>query len=57
MQDDGKFCGKCGTPISARVEEVSTSEEAATVVSQPQFDSNANVGHQLDRLHNTLRIS
>jgi hypothetical protein len=44
VQDDGKFCGKCGTPINTRVEEVSTKEEAATVVSQLQFDSNANVG-------------
>jgi hypothetical protein len=44
VQDDGKFCGKCGTPINTRVEEVSTKEEAATVVSQQQFDSNANVG-------------
>jgi hypothetical protein len=44
VQDDGKFCGKCGTPLNTRVEEVSTKEEAATVVSQLQFDSNANVG-------------
>lgn len=44
VQDDGKFCGKCGTPFVARGEEVSTNEEAATVVAQPQFDSNVNVG-------------
>lgn len=43
VQDDGKFCGKCGTPLNTRVEEGATNEEAATVVSQPQVKSKENV--------------